>query len=87
VSSPPAAVTSGLSAPSRAVVELTGDVARPLRLTVADLRGWPEHRADVSFDCASSGIQHHRFRGPLLYDVLRDARPATLQAARTGCAS
>jgi DMSO/TMAO reductase YedYZ molybdopterin-dependent catalytic subunit len=63
-------------------VELTGDIARPLRLTVADLRDWPEHEADVSFDCASSGIQHHHFRGPLLYDVLRAARPAFDPASR-----
>lgn len=63
-------------------MELTGDIARPLRLTVADLRDWSEHEADVSFDCAGSGIQHHHFRGPLLYDVLRAARPAFDPASR-----
>ncbi|MEV0323889.1 molybdopterin-dependent oxidoreductase [Streptomyces sp. NPDC050658] len=53
-----------------------GDVAEPVTLTVADLRdGWPQHQADVTFDCATSGPQHHRFEGPLLSDVISAARP------------
>ncbi|MFF1839379.1 molybdopterin-dependent oxidoreductase [Streptomyces sp. NPDC058231] len=59
-----------------AEVALTGDLARPVRLTVPDLLAWPQHRARVSFECATSGIRHHRFAGPLLYDVLSDAGPA-----------
>ncbi|MER7173491.1 hypothetical protein [Streptomyces mesophilus] len=35
---------------------------------------WQQHRADVTFDCAS-GPQHRRFEGPLLYYVIRAARP------------
>ncbi|MFF8732471.1 molybdopterin-dependent oxidoreductase [Streptomyces sp. NPDC015171] len=58
-----------------AELALTGDLVRPARLTVPDLRRWPQHRADVSFDCATSGVQHHRFTGPRLYDVLADAGP------------
>jgi hypothetical protein len=54
---------------------LTGDLARPARLTVPELLRWPQHRADVSFACATSGLQHHRFTGPRLYDVLADAGP------------
>ncbi|MFI6647213.1 molybdopterin-dependent oxidoreductase [Streptomyces sp. NPDC050529] len=54
---------------------LGGDLARPARLTVPDLSAWPQHEADVSFECATSGIQHHRFTGPLLHDVLVGAGP------------
>ncbi|MFJ2738796.1 molybdopterin-dependent oxidoreductase [Streptomyces sp. NPDC087440] len=56
---------------------VSGEIARPLTLTVAGLReGWPQHRAEVVFDCAKDGPQHHRFEGPLLHDVLRTAAPA-----------
>ncbi|MFJ2828375.1 molybdopterin-dependent oxidoreductase [Streptomyces sp. NPDC087263] len=58
-----------------AELALTGDLARPARLTVPDLLAWPQHRVRVSFECATSGIQHHRFAGPLLHDVLSDAGP------------
>ncbi|MFI0808508.1 molybdopterin-dependent oxidoreductase [Streptomyces echinatus] len=58
-----------------AELALTGDLVRPARLTVPDLLRWPQHRADVSFECATSGIQHHGFTGPRLYDVLADAGP------------
>ncbi|MGW6534497.1 molybdopterin-dependent oxidoreductase [Streptomyces sp. NPDC055051] len=55
---------------------LWGDVARPATLTVADLRqGWDQHRAEVVFDCATAGPQHHVFAGPLLRDVVTVARP------------
>lgn len=37
---------------------LTGDVARPARLTVPDLLTWPQYETDVSFECATSGVQH-----------------------------
>ncbi|KFG10310.1 molybdopterin-dependent oxidoreductase [Streptomyces scabiei] len=60
---------------------LTGDLARPARLTVPDLLAWPQHRAQVAFECATSGVRHHTFTGPLLHDVLRDAGPA-FDAAR-----
>lgn len=58
-----------------AELALTGDLARPVRLTVPDLLAWPQHRVRVGFACATSGTQHHRFAGPLLYDVLSDAGP------------
>jgi DMSO/TMAO reductase YedYZ molybdopterin-dependent catalytic subunit len=54
---------------------LTGDLIRPARLTVSDLLAWPQHEAEVSFECATSGIRHHRFTGPLLHDVLSAAGP------------
>ncbi|MEU9247672.1 molybdopterin-dependent oxidoreductase [Streptomyces sp. NPDC048385] len=54
---------------------LTGDLARPARLTVPDLLRWPQHRVRVSFECATSGIRCHGFTGPRLYDVLADAGP------------
>ncbi|MGW7073044.1 molybdopterin-dependent oxidoreductase [Streptomyces sp. NPDC054855] len=58
-----------------AELALTGDLARPSRLTVADLSAWAQRRVQVSFECATSGMQHHRFTGPLLHDVLADAGP------------
>ncbi|MEU1513601.1 molybdopterin-dependent oxidoreductase [Streptomyces sp. NPDC005811] len=61
---------------------LAGDLARPARLTVADLLTWPQRRAAVSFECATSGVQHHRFTGPLLHDVLSAARPGFDPARR-----
>ncbi|KUM92432.1 hypothetical protein AQI88_31400 [Streptomyces cellostaticus] len=65
-----------------AELALTGDLVRPARLTVPDLLDWPQHRVDVSFECATSGIQHHRFAGPRLYDVLADAGPGFDPARR-----
>ncbi|MGW3409542.1 molybdopterin-dependent oxidoreductase [Streptomyces sp. NPDC000888] len=62
-------------AQASAKLALTGDVARPARLTVADLMAWPQHRVRAGFECATSGVQHHRFGGPLLHDVLTDAGP------------
>ncbi|GAA3798507.1 molybdopterin-binding protein [Streptomyces chiangmaiensis] len=62
---------AGAVAPAE--VALTGDLARPARLTVPDLPAWPQHR--VRFDCATSGVQHHRFEGPLLHDVLSAVGP------------
>ncbi|MEU6280217.1 molybdopterin-dependent oxidoreductase [Streptomyces sp. NPDC047028] len=72
----------GTATGQMAEVVLTGDLARPARLTVSDLLAWPQHRADVAFECATSGIQHHRFTGPLLHDVLTDAGPAFDPARR-----
>ncbi|MET8830834.1 hypothetical protein ABZX40_35340 [Streptomyces sp. NPDC004610] len=65
-----------------AELALTGDLGRPARLTVPDLLGWPQHRAEVAFECATSGIQRHRFTGPLLHEVLSDALPAFDPARR-----
>ncbi|MFB8119615.1 molybdopterin-dependent oxidoreductase [Streptomyces sp. NPDC056465] len=65
-----------------AALALTGDLARPARLTVPDLLAWPQHRARVSFECSTSGTRHHRFAGPLLHDVLRDAGPCFDPARR-----
>ncbi|MFD3588448.1 molybdopterin-dependent oxidoreductase [Streptomyces sp. NPDC058683] len=65
-----------------AELDLTGDLARPARLTVSDLLRWPQHRVRVSFECATSGVQHHGFTGPLLYDVLSDAGPGFDPARR-----
>ncbi|MFB7370752.1 molybdopterin-dependent oxidoreductase [Streptomyces sp. NPDC056222] len=54
-----------------------GEVARPLTLSVADLRRrWGQHEATVTFDCATSGPQEHRFRGPLLREVMEAVTPS-----------
>jgi DMSO/TMAO reductase YedYZ molybdopterin-dependent catalytic subunit len=63
VSSPPAGLV------------LAGDIEHPARLTVRDLHAWPQREARVSFECATSGVQCHHFRGPLLHDVLCAAEP------------
>ncbi len=63
-------------------LDLTGDLAHPARLTVPDLLGWPQHRVRVSFECATSGTQAHRFEGPRLYDVLSSAGPGFDPARR-----
>ncbi|MEU6483547.1 molybdopterin-dependent oxidoreductase [Streptomyces sp. NPDC046887] len=53
-----------------------GQVARPLTLTVAELRTrWSGHRAEVVFHCAQSGPRRHTFHGPLLREVLAAAAP------------
>ncbi|MFD4374460.1 molybdopterin-dependent oxidoreductase [Streptomyces sp. NPDC058486] len=72
------------SAPAPAVsFSLRGDVAEPGLLTVAELRrGWEEHRAEVVFDCATAGPQHHTFAGPLLREVIERARPVFDPARR-----
>ncbi|WP_328538924.1 molybdopterin-dependent oxidoreductase [Streptomyces sp. NBC_00344] len=79
---------SGLGTPSRIASEhsrrllVGGQLARPAALSVADLRaGWGQHRADVVFECSKNGPQHHSFEGPLLRDVVGDARPS-FDAAR-----
>ncbi|MEU0968707.1 molybdopterin-dependent oxidoreductase [Streptomyces sp. NPDC005917] len=65
-----------------AELALTGDLARPARLTVPDLLRWPQQQVRVSFECATSGTQHHGFTGPRLYDVLSDAGPGFDPARR-----
>ncbi|MFJ3518442.1 molybdopterin-dependent oxidoreductase [Streptomyces sp. NPDC090131] len=54
---------------------LHGDLDRPALLSVADLREWARHRAEVVFDCATDGPQHHVFEGVLLRDVVASAGP------------
>ncbi|MFC8204408.1 molybdopterin-dependent oxidoreductase [[Kitasatospora] papulosa] len=61
---------------------LTDEVARPARLTVPDLLTWPQYETDVSFECATSGVQYHRFTGPLPHDVLMGAGPRFAPARR-----
>ncbi|MEV7613256.1 molybdopterin-dependent oxidoreductase [Streptomyces sp. NPDC089799] len=54
---------------------LHGELEHPAKLTVEDLRSWPQHRAEVTFDCATNGPQHHVFEGALLREVVADAGP------------
>ncbi|ADI06358.1 hypothetical protein SBI_03237 [Streptomyces bingchenggensis BCW-1] len=72
---------AGTAAGPVAELVLAGDLARPACLTVPDLLSWPQHGAQVAFECATSGVQHHHFTGPLLHDVLTDAGPV-FDAAR-----
>ncbi|WP_328581761.1 molybdopterin-dependent oxidoreductase [Streptomyces sp. NBC_00370] len=74
LSTPPTRTAASGTAVSFA---LCGEIARPASLTVADLRTrYPQRRADVSFDCATSGPRHHIFEGPLLREVAVAAGPA-----------
>ncbi|MFI9833832.1 molybdopterin-dependent oxidoreductase [Streptomyces sp. NPDC051913] len=79
--SQPLAAARTAAGPAAELV-LAGDLSRPARLTVPDLRAWPQHRTEAAFECATSGIQHHTFTGPLLYDVLTDAGPVFDPARR-----
>ncbi|WP_438489265.1 molybdopterin-dependent oxidoreductase [Streptomyces sp. S186] len=74
----PAARGSSEDAPAAARrFRISGQLRRPLALTVADLRvRWPQRHAPVVFECATNGPQHHTFDGPLLRDVLDAAGPA-----------
>ncbi|MEU8461937.1 molybdopterin-dependent oxidoreductase [Streptomyces sp. NPDC029003] len=54
---------------------LHGELDHPATLSVPDLRAWPQHRAEVTFDCATNGPQHHVFEGALLRDVIGGAGP------------
>ncbi|WP_037850885.1 molybdopterin-dependent oxidoreductase [Streptomyces sp. NRRL S-340] len=77
-----ALAATGPAAGPQAELVLDGDLERPARLTVSDLLAWPQHAAQVTFECATSGVRHHRFTGPLLHDVLTDAGPAFDPARR-----
>ncbi|RAJ59103.1 molybdopterin-dependent oxidoreductase-like protein [Streptomyces sp. Amel2xB2] len=73
---------NGLSSPRRTAAPpagsfaLSGDLAEPSRLTVADLRErFEQHEAEVVFHCATNGPQRHTFSGPLLREVITGARP------------
>ncbi|MER6520423.1 molybdopterin-dependent oxidoreductase [Streptomyces sp. NPDC001553] len=55
---------------------LHGDLDHPATLSVADLREWEQHKAAVTFDCATNGPRHHVFEGALLRDVVAQAGPA-----------
>ncbi|MCQ4081036.1 molybdopterin-dependent oxidoreductase [Streptomyces sp. RB6PN25] len=57
-------------------LRLHGDLRHPADLTVEQLRHFSAHQADVVFDCATNGAQHHAFTGPLLRDVITRAEPA-----------
>lgn len=46
---------AGTTARPAAELALTDDLHRPARVTVPDLPTWPQHEADVSFECATSG--------------------------------
>ncbi|MEY9841998.1 hypothetical protein [Streptacidiphilus sp. EB103A] len=72
-----------MSRPTPAV-RLHGHLAQPRELTVEQLRELPAHRAEVSFDCRTSGPQHHAFEGPKLWDVLRAAGLHLVSANRKG---
>ncbi|MYT33984.1 MULTISPECIES: molybdopterin-dependent oxidoreductase [unclassified Streptomyces] len=68
---------SGGAPPAARRFLISGQLHRPLALTVADLRArWPQRHAPVVFDCATNGPQRHTFDGPLLRDVLDAAGPA-----------
>ncbi len=58
----------------RTVTTVDGAVAHPLRLTMDDLRAFPQRRERVGF-LAGGERERHAYRGPLLFDVLAAAEP------------
>jgi hypothetical protein len=54
---------------------LGGRVAQPLRLTTNDLRRYPVHSVDVTFQAGSASQTHHEV-GALLTDVVASAGPS-----------
>jgi hypothetical protein len=59
---------------SCAVFRIVGQVADRLRLHVDDLKSYPAHTVDVSFQAGAATQQHH-YVGALLTDVLATAQP------------
>lgn len=53
---------------------VTGAVAQRLRLDVADLQALPSRTVGVTFR-SGSGVEHHTYVGPRLFDVLAKAGP------------
>ncbi|MEV5407554.1 molybdopterin-dependent oxidoreductase [Thermopolyspora sp. NPDC052614] len=60
---------------ARDMVALTGEVREPTWLTMDTLRSMAQRETTVTFECRTSGLRRHHFRGPLLIDVLRAAGP------------
>lgn len=57
-----------------AVFRVVGQVADRLRLHVDDLKAYPVHTVDVTFQAGTATQQHH-YVGALLTDVLATAQP------------
>jgi hypothetical protein len=62
--------------PGTGRIRVRGDVRSPRVLDMSDLRDLPQHEREIVFTCRTSGLRRHRFAGPLLLDVLRQAEPA-----------
>ena len=58
----------------RTVTTVDGAVAHPLRLTMDDLRAFPQRRERVGF-LAGGERERHAYRRSLLFDVLAAAEP------------
>src|SRR5262245_21376374 len=56
------------------VVQIIGAVEQKQRLTIADLAALPQQSITVSFQ-SGTGPQTHTYTGPLLLDVLTQAKP------------
>ena len=82
IARPAALSTDALSTGAPSSVLLDGDLAAPVRLTLEELRTWPQHPARVSFHCATSGMRRHSFTGPLLHEVARRAVPSAIPELR-----
>ncbi|MFE9630905.1 molybdopterin-dependent oxidoreductase [Streptomyces sp. NPDC006463] len=73
----PLTVAPAIPSPAAPALLITGEVRRPITLTIEHLRTrWPQHQAQVVFDCATEGPQQHSFEGPLLREVVSAAEPA-----------
>ena len=57
-------------------IRVRGAVRSPRDLGMADLHSMPQHEREIVYTCRTSGLRRHRFTGPLLLDVLRQAEPS-----------
>lgn len=62
--------------PGTGRIRVRGEVHNPRVLDMRELRDLPQHEREIVFTCRTSGLRRHRFAGPLLLDVLRQAGPA-----------
>ncbi len=73
-----AGVTDSARAPDF-VLEVTGNVANPLRLTLDELRGLPQHEATLPIACVEGWSASRKWRGVPVRDLLEmaGARPGS----------
>ncbi|MFJ6608915.1 molybdopterin-dependent oxidoreductase [Streptomyces sp. NPDC091289] len=64
-------------------LRVAGQVDKPFTVTLADLRARPQISVEVEYTSAK-GSQQHTYRGVLLHDVLKDARPRFDESKKNG---
>ena len=67
--------SGGATSADQAIVEVTGLVEQPLRLTLAELQAIESRRVEVTWQTEDGRTETHVFRGVPLQAVLAQARP------------